>query len=46
VKWPFLLVLAATSAHKCLKNMAATVDGDFTDMTGNNDGLSQVEEAA
>ncbi|KJZ41613.1 RecT family recombinase [Pseudomonas fluorescens] len=32
--------------HEALKNMAATVDGDFTDMTGNNDGLSQVEEAA
>jgi len=26
--------------HEALKNMAATVDGDFTDMTGNNDGLS------
>ncbi|VVQ29741.1 hypothetical protein PS943_01470 [Pseudomonas fluorescens] len=32
--------------HEALKNMAATVDGDFTDMTGTNDGLPQVEEAA
>jgi hypothetical protein len=32
--------------HEALKNMAATVDGDFTDMTGNDDGLSQVGEAA
>lgn len=32
--------------HEALKNMAATVDGDFTDMTGTNDGLDQAEEAA
>ena len=32
--------------HEALKNMAATVDGDFTDMTGTNDGLAQAKEAA
>ncbi|AHZ72780.1 hypothetical protein OU5_5701 [Pseudomonas mandelii JR-1] len=32
--------------HEALKSMAATVDGDFTEMTGTSDGLSQAEEAA
>jgi len=32
--------------HEALKAMAATVDGDFTEVTGNHDGLSQAEEAA
>ncbi|MNL40747.1 hypothetical protein D3C87_1631170 [compost metagenome] len=32
--------------HEALKSMAATVDGDFTDMTGTNNDLPQVEEAA
>jgi len=32
--------------HEALKNMAATVDGDFTDITGTHDDLSQAEEAA
>jgi hypothetical protein len=32
--------------HEALKNIAATVDGDFTDMTGTNDGLAQAKEAA
>jgi hypothetical protein len=32
--------------HEALKAMAATVDGDFTDITGTHDDLSQAEEAA
>lgn len=32
--------------HEALKSMAATVDADFTDMTGAHDDLSQAEEAA
>jgi hypothetical protein len=32
--------------HEALKSMAATVDGDFTDIAGTNDDLSQAEEAA
>jgi hypothetical protein len=32
--------------HEALKSMAATVDGDFIDMTGSKDDLAQAEEAA
>ena len=32
--------------HEALKAMAATVDGDFTEITGNHDDLAQAEEAA
>jgi hypothetical protein len=32
--------------HEALKSMAATVDGDFIDMTGSKDVLAQAEEAA
>lgn len=32
--------------HEALKSIAATVDGDFIDMTGSKDDLAQAEEAA
>ncbi|GFM87787.1 hypothetical protein PSCICO_31860 [Pseudomonas cichorii] len=31
--------------HEALKSMAATVDGDFIDMTGPKDDQAQAEEA-